>query len=202
MSDQEVSESPEAETASIPDDLVARVAAHDEELADAVDALETRSADLAAALESAEAEVDDLTSRLKRAHADFENYKKRVERREDELRERATEQLVERLLSVRDDLQRAVEEDDQSAADLREGIELTLRELDRILDAEGVEEIAPDPGDEPDPHRHEVMMRTEADQPAETIAEVFEPGYEQGGKVLRPAKVTVSDGPPDETAEE
>lgn len=190
MSDQGVSESTDGAGAhpAVPEDVVAQVAAYDEDLAEVVDALED---DLA----EARAEVDDLTSRLKRAHADFENYKKRVERREEEIRERATEKLVERLLSVRDDLRRAVEAEDQSAEDLREGIELTLRELDRVLDAEGVEEIDPDPGDEPDPHRHEVMMRVEADHPAETIAEVFEPGYEQGGKVLRPAKVTVSDGP-------
>lgn len=197
MSDPEVSGSVDDADSdrAIPDDLVARVATYDEELAEAVGALGERTRSLADELADAEAEVEDLKRRLKRARADFENYKKRVERREEELRERATEKLVERLLAVRDDLRRAVEAEDQAAGDLRDGIELTLRELDRILDAEGVESIEPAPGDEPDPHRHEVVMRVEDERPAETIAEVFEPGYEQGGKVLQPAKVTVSDGP-------
>ncbi|MFP4591616.1 MAG: nucleotide exchange factor GrpE [Halobacteriales archaeon] len=194
MSDQEVTETAD-DDASEPDDLVARVAAHDESLAEAVERLRERADGLADDLEATRAEVDELTSRLKRVHADFDNYKKRVERREEELRERATERLVERLLSVRDDLQRAVEAEAQAVEDLREGVRMTLGELDRVLDAEGVAAIRPDPGEAVDPRRHEVMMRVDSEHPAETIAEVFEPGYAQGDRVLRPAKVTVSDGP-------
>ncbi|MFP4628789.1 MAG: nucleotide exchange factor GrpE [Halobacteriales archaeon] len=197
MSDQEVTETAD-DDASEPDDLVARVAAHDESLAEAVERLRERADGLADDLEATRAEVDELTSRLKRVHADFDNYKKRVERREEELRERATERLVERLLSVRDDLQRAVEAEAQAVEDLREGVRMTLGELDRVLDAEGVAAIAPDPGEAVDPRRHEVMMRVDSEHPAETIAEVFEPGYAQGDRVLRPAKVTVSDGPESE----
>lgn len=199
MSDQEVTDS-DAEDPSDGADLVARVAAHDEALAEAVERLRERADALEEELGATRAEADELTSRLKRAHADFENYKKRVERREEELRERATERLVERLLSIRDDLRRAVNAEAQEVEDLREGVRVTLAELDRVLDAEGIETIEPDPGDEVDPHRHEVMMRVDSDRPPETIAEVFEPGYAQGDRVMRPAKVTVSDGP--EAAEE
>ena len=56
------------------------------------------------------------------------------------------------------------------------------------------ERIAPDPGDEVDPQRHEVLMRVASDQPADAVAEVHRPGYEMGGKVIRTAQVLVSDG--------
>lgn len=139
--------------------------------------------------------TDDLESRLRRKQADFQNYKKRAERERERIQQRATKDLVERLLDVRDNLRRATEEDDPDVDSLRDGVEMTLREFDRVLDDEDVAEIAPAPGDEIDPTRHEVMLRTDSDQPADTVAEVYDPGYEMAGEVLRPARVTVSTGP-------
>ena len=146
-------------------------------------------------LEHAQDEVEDLTSRLKRAHADFANYKKRKERERDTLKQQATRDIVERLVALRDDLRRATTTDDQTVDDLVEGIKLSLRDLDSILDAEDVEEISPSPGDAVDPHEHEVMLRIASDeQPEGTIAEVFDPGYRHGDRVLREAQVAVSTG--------
>jgi len=145
-------------------------------------------------LADAEAEVEDLTERLQSKQADFQNYKQRAKRRQDEIRERATEDLVERMLDVRDNLDRALDEDSGDADGLREGVELTRNEFDRVLDSEGVEEIAPDPGADVDAQRHEVMMRVDSDEPEGTVAELYRSGYEMGGKVLRTAQVTVSDG--------
>ncbi len=99
---------------------------------------------------------------------------------------------------MRDNLRRAVEEEDPDVESLLDGVEMTLREFDRVLDDENVAEIAPDPGDEIDPTRHEVMMRAESDQPEDTVADVYAPGYEMAGEVLRPARVTVSTGSPDD----
>ena len=139
-----------------------------------------------------EEERDDLESRLKRTQAEFQNYKRRQERRREEVRARATESLVERLLEVRDNLGRALEQDDD--ADIREGVEATFRQLDEVLRGEDVEPVEPDPGDDADPERHEVLLRVDSDQPEGTVDEVHRPGYEMAGKVLRPAQVTVSDG--------
>lgn len=144
-----------------------------------------------AAAERAE-EVEELETTVKRKQADLQNYKQRTEQRREERAARATEDLVARLLGVRDDLQRAVEQDED--ADIRPGVESTLDELDRVLAEEDVSAIEPDPGAEVDPQRHEVLLRTDAEQPAETVAELYRPGYEMAGKVLRPAQVTVSDG--------
>ncbi len=185
---------PEGETAL--ESIVSRVGAVDEELAtvvqERVQRLREERDEAREQAEALEEEVEDLEDRLKRTQADFQNYKKRAKKRQESIQERATEDLVERLVPVRDNLQRALDQDED--ADIRGGVESTLEELDRVLEEENVETIEPQPGDEVDPKRHEVLMRVESDQPAERIAERYRAGYEMGGKVLREAQVTVSDG--------
>ncbi|WP_122088534.1 nucleotide exchange factor GrpE [Halalkalicoccus subterraneus] len=149
---------------------------------------------LEAELDEREERIEDLESRLKRTQADFQNYKKRAKKRQEQVEKRATEDLVTRLLDVRDNLNRAVEEESEDADSLREGVEMTLSEFDRVLENEDVSTVSPEPGTEVDPQRHEVMMRVESDQPEGAIEEVYTPGYEMAEKVLRPAQVTVSGG--------
>lgn len=172
--------------------LVGRVAQHDEDLAAEVEELRQEAEQLEDDLADAEDRVEELESSLKRTQADFKNYKKRAKKRQEEIQERATEDLVERLVPVRDNLLRALEQDEN--ADIRDGVESTLEEFDRVLDEENVEVIDPDLGDEVDPERHQVMMRVDSDQPADTIAEVYRVGYEMADKVIQEAQVTVSEG--------
>jgi molecular chaperone GrpE len=177
-----------------PDDgLVERVEDRDsEDVAAELAGLRDAVSDLEGQLEEREAEIEDLESRLARKQADFQNYKKRQEQKMEDVRARATEDLVTRLLDVRDNLARALEQDED--ADIRGGVESTLQQFDEELDREEVAVIEPEPGEETDPTRHEVLMRVESDQPEGTIEDVHRPGYEMGGKVLRAAQVTVSDG--------
>ena len=79
-----------------------------DELAREIDALRERAASAERSVEEQGEEIDDLESQLKRKQADFQNYKQRTERQQEELRERATEDLVSRLLDVRDNLSRAL----------------------------------------------------------------------------------------------
>jgi len=172
------------ETADV-DAIAERVADADpEEIAEEIAALRERNDEL-------ELERDDLESRLKRKQAEFQNYKKRQEKRREQERARATEDLVTRLLEVRDNLKRALEQDDD--ADIREGVEATFRQLDETLASENVDPIEPDPGSEVDPQRHEVLLKVGSDQPAGTVDSVQRPGYEMAGKVLRAAQVTVAE---------
>lgn len=179
--EEEASEQGSSERTEPDRSLLDRVADHDEAMAEE---LEAERADY-------EERIDELESKLTRKQADFQNFKKRQQKKLDQQRERATEKLVERLLPVRDNLARALEQG--ADTDIREGVEGTLRELDRVLADEGVERIEPEPGDDPDPERHEVMMRVESDQPAGTIEELYRPGYEMGERVVRTAQVTVSE---------
>ncbi|MFB6302613.1 MAG: nucleotide exchange factor GrpE [Haloferacaceae archaeon] len=173
-------------------DLADRVADHDEALADEVRNLQADLASKEDRVAELEERVEELEAKLKRKAADFENYKKRAERRREELKERAAEDLVERVVEVRDDLVRAL--DQKGDAGLRDGIESTLDTFDRVLEEENVEPIEPAPGDEVDPHRHEVMMRVESDRPEGRIVDLYRPGYEMAGHVVQTAQVTVSDG--------
>jgi molecular chaperone GrpE len=172
--------------------LAAAVAEHDEALAREVAALEAELAETREALRERDEEIDELTSKLARVRADFSNYKERAKRKQEDIRERASEALVERLAPVRNDLLRALDQDEGS--DLRPGVESTLEKFDDVLAEEGVEAIDPEPGEEVDPARHQVMLRVDSDRPEGSIHEVYEPGYEMGDRVLSEAKVTVSTG--------
>ena len=182
----------EAAEAGAEDGVSSRVAAYDEELADEVAELESRVARLETELAEKDEEADELQDRLKRTQADFQNYKKRAKKRQDQIRETATEDFVERVVTVRDNLVRALDQDED--ADIRPGIESTLEEFDRILATEDVSTIDPEPGTDVDPTRHEVMMRVASDQPEGTVADVYQPGYEMAEKVIREAQITVSTG--------
>jgi molecular chaperone GrpE len=179
--------------ASTETGLAADVADTDEDLAESVADLEARVAELEAAL-------DDARSKLTRKQADFQNYKKRMKKKQEQVEARATEDLVERLVPVRDNLVRAL--DQEEGADIRPGVESTLAELDRVLDGENVSPIEPQQGDDVDPHRHEVMLRVDSEQPEGTVVDLYQPGYEMAEKVIRPAQVTVSAGESDENGEE
>ncbi|ATW87398.1 molecular chaperone GrpE [Halohasta litchfieldiae] len=178
------SEPEEAETAGT--DLFEEEEEEEEEFFDDEQNVE----ELKAELEAKDAEIEDLTDKLSRSRADFQNYKKRMQNKQEEMQARATEDLVSRFTKIRENLVRALDQDQD--ADIRPGIQSTLDELDAILDEENVEIISPEPGEAVDPQRHEVMMNVASDQPDGTVADVYQAGYEMAGKVLQAAQVTVS----------
>ncbi|MFP4530324.1 MAG: nucleotide exchange factor GrpE [Halodesulfurarchaeum sp.] len=197
-----------AEIASLDEELAAAVGDRLERLEEEIETLEdklgTAEEELETVeneLETAENELETVEERLEHTRADFRNYKERAKRRQDEIRERATEDLIERLLEVRDNLGRALADESGDVDSLREGVELTRKQFDRVFEEENVERIDPDPGTDVDANRHEVMMQVESDQPAETIHSVYRPGYEMAGKILRPAQVTVAERTAEENAE-
>lgn len=202
---------PSSESTPVSEDIVDRVAEYDDDAAAEVRALVERAFELKGdaervpeledEVESLEAEVEslreereELKGKLARKQADFKNYKERQKRKQEQLKERATEDLVERLVDVRDNLKRALDQDVDDEESIRGGVEMTLKEFDRVLAEENVEEIAPAAGEDVDPQRHEVMVRVDSDQPEGTIAEVFNPGYEMADRVIQAAQVTVSTG--------
>ncbi|MDZ7746994.1 MAG: nucleotide exchange factor GrpE [Halobacteriales archaeon] len=171
-------------------DLVARVEeSSPEQTAREITTLRERVEELEADLDASEQEREELESKLTRKQADFQNFKKRQQKKTEQVRERATEDLVERLVDVRDNLLRALDQE----GEIRDGVETTLRQFDEVLDAENVEPIEPEAGADLDPQRHEVLMRVESDVPEGTVADIHRAGYEMAGKVLRPAQVTVAE---------
>ena len=142
-----------------------------------------------AAEESAPA-PDDSYLRLA---ADFDNYRKRTAREHAELTRRANERLLNELLPVLDDLERALEAAaEHEEAKLEEGVRLVHRSLLGLVERHGLTEI--DTEGAFDPHVHEALLA----QPGEGVEEgsvlqVLQKGYRLGDKVLRPARVIVAE---------
>jgi molecular chaperone GrpE len=137
---------------------------------------------------------NEYLGRLERLQADFENYKKRQEKKQKEFIEFANERLINNLLSVVDNLERALDsiENEKNAKAIKEGIKNTLKEFYNILKKEGVTPMK-SVGYKFDPYRHEAVMKTETDKHSEDIvAEEFQKGYYIKSKVLRPAMVKVA----------
>jgi len=128
-----------------------------------------------------------------RLAADFDNYRKRVAREQADLSRRANERLLNELLPVIDDLERALEAAAaHEEATLEEGVRLVHRSLSGLLERHGLSEIE---ADGPfDPHVHEALLT----QPAEgaeqgSVVQVLQKGYRLGDRVLRPARVIVAE---------
>ena len=128
-----------------------------------------------------------------RLAADFDNYRKRVVREHAELTTRANERLVNELLPVLDDLERALEAAaEHEEAKLEEGVQLVHRSLASLLERHGLTEIATDGAF--DPHVHEALLAQSAEGAEEgSVLQVLQKGYTLGDKVLRPARVIVAE---------
>jgi molecular chaperone GrpE len=150
-------------------------------------------AELAKQLEALEAERDEYLADLQRVAAEFENYRKRVARDQESLAARAHERLVKELLPVLDDLERALEAaEEHEEAKLEQGVRLVQRELREALAKEGLVEI--ETNGRFDPHVHEALLSQPSDKDDDSILEVLQKGYRLGDRVLRPARVVVSQG--------
>ena len=157
------------------------------------DEAQTDNAELEEKLAEVERERDEFLNDLKRVAADFENYRKRVARDQEGLVARAHERLVKELLPVLDDLERALEAAAQhEEAKLEEGVRLVHRELVEALAREGLVEVETD--GQFDPHVHEALLSQPSEQEDGAVVEVLQKGYRLGDRVLRPARVVVSQG--------
>jgi molecular chaperone GrpE len=140
-----------------------------------------------------EKERDEYLADLQRVAADFENYRKRVAREQESLVARAHERLMKELLPVLDDLERALRAaEEHEEAKLEEGVRLVHRELEEGLSKEGLVEIETD--GKFDPHVHEALLSQPSDKDEGEIIEVLQKGYRLGDRVLRPARVVISQG--------
>ncbi len=149
--------------------------------------------DLESRLAAAETQAEQHHDHLQRLAAEFDNYRKRAAREQEALVARAHERLVQELLPVLDDLERALEAAEQhEEAKLEDGVRLVHRALADVLRKEGVEEIETEGAF--DPHVHEALLA----QPGEGVdaghvLQVLQKGYRLGDRVVRPARVIVAE---------
>ena len=142
------------------------------------------------------AERDDAVDRWKRTAADFDNFRKRALRERQDLVTLANERLVQDLLPILDDLERALGAAAQhQEAQLEEGVRLTHRALAALLERNGVKEI--ETGAKFDPHVHEALLTQPSEAEEGSVIDVVQKGYTLGERVVRPARVVVAAAPPE-----
>ena len=143
---------------------------------------------LAEELEATRLERDQYLDALRRLKAEFENSRKRQERERARILSMASERLVQDLLPVLDNLDRALE----AGGDIREGVQATREQLAAVLAEEGLLPVASD-GQPFDPNVHDAVMGQPSEEHEEgTIIQTFQRGYLLNGKPIRPAKVVVA----------
>lgn len=161
---------------------------------DAAPAQEAKIAEL-------EKKLADVTDKALRAMAEADNTRKRAERERQDTAKFAVSSLARDLLSVTDNLRRALQaipeterEKNEQLKNIYTGVETTERELLRVFENNGIKKIEPI-GEMFNPNFHEVMF--EAEMPGKapgTIIQVFEAGYMIHDRLLRPARVGVAKG--------
>jgi molecular chaperone GrpE len=165
----------------------------EETMRQALEAVEEveRSGDTSSDVERLEREIADLRDRSIRTLADFDNFRKRAERERADVRRYAVMEPMRELLEVVDNLERAAVAGG-SADDLKQGVEMTLRQLQEVLRRHGVGAF--DSLDRPfDPALHEAVSRQLSEAVSEpTVAEELQKGYRLHDRLLRPARVVVA----------
>ena len=154
---------------------------------------EVRSAEAASEGDQADEarSLEEAVDHLRRLQAEFDNFRKRVNRERMETAAWVQRDLVEKLLPVIDDFDRAVSSLEGESSPAAEGMSLIRDKLMRVLTDSGLERIETD-GVSFDPDVHEALMTesVEADRVEKVVAELT-PGYRIKGKLVRPAQVTV-----------
>ena len=149
-------------------------------------------------------ELEQAREQRLRAAAEMENLRRRTAREIADAKKFAVSSFARDLLSVSDNLTRAltvVTDDEKAAAgevwkNLLEGVEMTERELLNVFDKNGVKKIDPE-GERFDPNQHQAMFEVpDPNQPSGMVVQVVAPGFMIGERVLRPAMVGVTKGGP------
>ena len=143
-------------------------------------------------LAEAQARLQDQREASLRSLAAAENARKRAQLDVASAHKFGAERLVEGLLPVMDSLEAALAIEAANAASLRAGVELTLRQLQSVLERANVVPIDPAPGDRFDPHQHQAIAAVVSEAEPNTVVSVMQKGYALHDRVIRPALVSVA----------
>ncbi len=142
-------------------------------------------------LDKAVEELNNAKEEWLRAKAETENIRKRAESDVAAAHKYALERFSTDLLSVKDSLEAAMQSENNSVDSIKDGVDLTLKQLVKTFDTFGIIEVNP-VGETLDPHKHQAMSVVESDQAPNTIVSVFQKGYLLNDRLIRPALVSVS----------
>ena len=147
--------------------------------------------DFASSLARAEAKAEEHYEAMLRALAEAENARRRTQDEVAKAHKYAIEKFAEYLLPVMDSMHAALADTSADATKVREGVELTMKQLSADFEKGRIVELNP-LGEKFDPHCHQAISMVPADQEPNTIVTVLQRGYQLADRVLRPALVTVA----------
>jgi|YelNatPaOPRAMG01_1025707.scaffolds.fasta_scaffold13241_5 molecular chaperone GrpE len=173
---------------------IGQVSGLQEERKDEVEDLRKRVEEYRREIEEEKRKAEEYLTRLKYVQADYLNFRKRIEKEIEEVKKYSNERFIVSLLEVVDELEMALEagKKTNSIKILLDGVEMTLKKLNKILEGEGVRKIEA-LGKMFDPNIHYVIARVEKDDIEEgTILEEVRKGYIMKDRVIRPSIVKVA----------
>jgi molecular chaperone GrpE len=147
---------------------------------------------LTAQLAELQVKLAEMQDAFLRAKAEADNTRRRAQEDIAKAHKFAVESFAESLLPVKDSLEMALKVETPSIDSLKEGVDMTLKQLTAAFDKHRLIEVNPQPGDKLDPMKHQAISMVPAQQEANTIVSVLQKGYMIADRLLRPALVTVS----------
>jgi molecular chaperone GrpE len=175
---QEVSNQPEAEAAA--------------NAANAGQAAQSSDTSLEEQLSATEAKLAEMHDAFMRAKAEADNIRRRAQEDVSKAHKFAIESFAEAMVPVRDSLEMALKVEAPTVESIKEGVEMTLKQLTAAFEKNRLIEVMPQPGDKLDPNRHQAVAVVPSEQEANTVVAVLQKGYMIADRLLRPAIVTAA----------
>jgi molecular chaperone GrpE len=143
-------------------------------------------------LSATEAKLAEMHDAFMRAKADAENIRRRAQEDVSKAHKFAIESFAEAMVPVRDSLEMALKVEAPTVESIKEGVEMTLKQLTSAFEKNRLVEVMPQQGDKLDPNKHQAVAVVPADQEANTVVSVLQKGYMIADRLLRPAIVTAA----------
>ncbi len=143
-------------------------------------------------LSEAQAKIAEMQDAFLRAKAEAENIRRRAQEDIARAHKFAIEGFAEALVPVKDNLEMALKIETPSVESIKEGVEMTLKQLSSAFERNRLLEISPKVGEKLDPMKHQAISTVPAEQDANTVVTVLQKGYTIADRLLRPALVVVA----------
>ena len=143
-------------------------------------------------LAAAQQQIQELQDAFLRAKAEAENVRRRAQDDIARAHKFAIEGFAEALVPVKDSLEMALQVESPSVESLKQGVEMTLKQLSAAFEKGRLMEVKPEAGEKLDPMKHQAVSMVPAEQASNTVVAVLQKGYMISDRLLRPALVTVA----------
>ncbi len=154
--------------------------------------VEDKEDSLEVKLANAEKQAAEMQDAFLRAKAEGENIRRRAQEDIAKAHKFAIENFAKSMVAVKDSLEMAMKTDVPSVDSIKEGVDVTLRQLTQVFEQNKIFEVMPEQGEKLDPMKHQAIQMVEADQEPNTVVSVLQKGYTLADRLLRPAVVVVA----------